>query len=1256
LKETAPVQTAEEAARAIVAARLISADRVKAIWSSLGAERPADALGFVKILVQRGLLDKAQAQQLFRPQPASMPAPLRPPEVRVEAPTTSRDDYTVAPAGEDRAVPDVTSISLPPTMSETDVAFPTVNAPPTRVRTAAHDHTAAPEAHQPDRVLWIGLTAIGLATTAGAWFLLSGSGIPSVPSPPVVQKELPPHREVALAPQAPPPLMIATTPEQVSSKPSSISAATPAATPDRAASAQPVAATPPVLAPPVVASPVAMPPIATPRVAPPPQSQSTAQVSAPVAAVATTTASVAAPFTSRRLPPAVDMRVVALGKSSDWGQGRGYGGLLGREIARQAFLVAARERFGLATRDYWLDENTSEAKATLQFDLIGTGYDESFLELLEGAEPRQESLRSWSMPVVDRTKFDLAVFTTNCERLARTDFAELLAERTGRPAANLAAQGIGPLPQEIETALGQVDTVTVFLALRKLHSADGAKLGSTTKWAGLARGYALLGLLTEYHWHPLSRVFKARALVYGQTLVALAPDDRAALEHRGFAYALAGLHAPALADFKQASEAAAASGAKLSGWAAAADAHCRYDVPALEAVREGEAQYPLANLLRVVTHELSPGRKTVKDSVKAPLTKRALAASHEAAERFPECSRVVQGMQSRKLMEYELPSDPPPVAPLRTSLYTVLPRTADLPEVVKTALADLKQEEPTLGSVAEMATRAKLIEALLDDTLRQVEQSRGDELSWRVLAKLLLEESFLESLPYTWGEVLPIADPNDKARAPRDSIAAVLKHHPYRDFALGGTGDEPHDRKIVEGFYKSIDREAAEDKDARLAFSTYRVSEATASAISSARIHHFENTVVDFFLRDMHSWLNKAEMHELLQLSPCSPIARAYLCEVDWEKVAQFAPEWEREATAQPVLLTALGIAHIRAKRLDEAERCLAAAVKLESDIRSRLALADVYKQRGDSDKWAAAIEELAKETPEEADKLRAAVAGYYLQRRDLQRARPLAEAAAAGHDYGAMTIAYHVHEVLQDWRNSEFWVEQIAEMHPEYAYEWFMWCKRTGQGDLSRAKAATMKWLETGRRNQTSAMIYQQWDLVGVVGLLADDQKTARHFFELLLERSHDTFGGLHAALLAEEQKDTKRRDELLKQIFETPKSAYARRRPKRMELRAVAQWMIDDLAAGGKGETSRETVDKAILGCTPLEATHCYYLLGEYLERRDKKKEAADYWTRCMLLPPLSGISRTLAGAGLTELGIKPETYRERLQRPPRPAQATK
>ncbi len=87
------------------------------------------------------------------------------------------------------------------------------------------------------------------------------------------------------------------------------------------------------------------------------------------------------------------MKVVALGKSAHWSQGHGYGGLLGREIARQAFLIAARERFGLATRDYWLAEPMPEPGGALQFDIVGTGYEESILELLEGSDPQQESLR-----------------------------------------------------------------------------------------------------------------------------------------------------------------------------------------------------------------------------------------------------------------------------------------------------------------------------------------------------------------------------------------------------------------------------------------------------------------------------------------------------------------------------------------------------------------------------------------------------------------------------------------------------------------------------------------------------------------------------------------------------------------------------------------------------------------------------------------------------------------------------------------------
>lgn len=1245
------MHTAEDAARAIVASRLMTPDRMKTLWSSLGTERPADAATFIKLLVQRGLLDKGQAHLLLTPSPADIAAaphhaPLRALEPTITVASSSNDEYGLSAAA------DIHPSTISSTAANTAAGLPTAAAALTARKPPAEPTDTE---HKSNRILWIGLAAIALLTALGAWLLLNSAGPAKKPPPGAARNEPKPApivpEPVAIAPATPAPPAPVDAPQAVSASTAPIAATVPLATPTATPIATPLAAPSPtsVAAPPPTAAAI------TPSPPPTPPAATSVAVAALAAAPAATPTPTPIQLTAltgtRRSAPAVGINTVALGKSVGWLQGRDYAGLLGREIARQAFLVAARERFGLTTRDYWLTEQIPDAAAALQFDVVGTGYELSFLELLEGVAPRQESLRSWSYPAQFEPEPDLAEFAATCERFARTDYLDVLQQRTGRAVANIAAKSPAALPSDIEQALQKADVVSVFLALRKLHAADVAKLGATTKWAGLARGYALLGMLTEYYWHPLGHVFKARALMYGQMLVSFMPQDRSALEHRGFVYSLAGLHAAALADFDAARKQSTAADAKLTPWAAAADAHGRYDLAALEAVKKDAPEYELANLLRVVTHEYSPIRSVVNQRESVVLTTRAMDACREAAERLPSCGRVVHGMQARRNGNFKLPDEPPSAAPLRTSLYQTLPKVENLPDKVKQALAGAKVD-PALGGPDEMEARAAVIEALLADELADDERGLGIELSWRVLGRILLEESFLENLPTLdeSGGYLPWVDSDDKLRADRKSIGAVLKHHPFRDFALGSTGKEDEDRRIISGYLPAMDLDALEQREWKLIHSTNLVAETTSLGLNDARIIHFEATTGDFIFHAAVFHLDKRQMNQLLLLSPRSPLARAYLCEFDWPKVSQHAAQWEQESAGHPGVLTALGMQYVKAKQLDDAERCLAAAVKLEPDIRNRASLAEIYKQRGDTEKWVEQMEKLAVDSPGEAGRIRAAIAGYFLGRRELERARELAEVSGEEKEYEGMLVASAVHEVLQDWRNSEFWVEEIAKDHPIYRYQWYFWCKRTGQGNVAAANAEAGEFLKDRKRWAGESTEYSRFEIPAVIHLLREEFNEARPLFEAQLKHTSDTWSGLHAALIADAQKDVKSRDAFLKQIFETPATAYARRLPKRVELRAVAQYIIDDLAAGGRGETSRVELDKTIGGATLTEGAHCFYLLGAYLERCGQGDAANEYWRRCMLLPPLHGFSRTLSGAALTKKGIKPESYREALQHPPK------
>ena len=106
-------------------------------------------------------------------------------------------------------------------------------------------------------------------------------------------------------------------------------------------------------------------------------------------------------------------------------------------------------------------------------------------------------------------------------------------------------------------------------------------------WPPWRRGYANLGLLTEYHWDTAPTVFATRGLLYAQRLVARLPGDPAALRVRAYVGALIGLHSLALSDLDAARNLAAADpkAPPAPHWAEVIDAYVHFDLRRLDALR-----------------------------------------------------------------------------------------------------------------------------------------------------------------------------------------------------------------------------------------------------------------------------------------------------------------------------------------------------------------------------------------------------------------------------------------------------------------------------------------------------------------------------------------------------------------------------------------------------------------------------------------------------------------------------------------------
>jgi len=410
-----------------------------------------------------------------------------------------------------------------------------------------------------------------------------------------------------------------------------------------------------------------------------------------------------------------------------------YEGPLLREIQRQAFLVAARDQLGLTTRDAWLGDGMSTEGKNEPFEVVTAKGSPFLLEVRRGFHPASKTVAQYAphlKPVAQTKTADVAAsdsvdhreWLIEAETLSRGAYVEALRKCGFRGKAN-AVRGDAGVPEEIETQLGEMVFTSQFIAVRRLHELIRAQGESPARLGALVRGYANLGLLTEFHWHPMHKVFKARALVYAQRMLAGDPPSCAARWHRAYAFAAAGLHGPAIDDLEAAE--AAWKGAqkdkreKRPGWVDPIDAHCRFDLDRLNPEKADKQYVQLTGLLRYLTAELSgDGAMTVTTAL-------------ELVPKMPECYRIHDGLcQFAGVRAGHQATTEWLMIPAKT-LYPRLAAMPGLPESVEKMVRDVDPAALANSPGNEFALRAKVTRALLGiaepDDEGKKDESQKDE-------------------------------------------------------------------------------------------------------------------------------------------------------------------------------------------------------------------------------------------------------------------------------------------------------------------------------------------------------------------------------------------------------------------------------------------------------------------------------------------------------------------------------------------------
>ena len=176
-------------------------------------------------------------------------------------------------------------------------------------------------------------------------------------------------------------------------------------------------------------------------------------------------------------------------------------------------LIAARDEMGLATRDEVLGDAPSSAEAKpVELASVWRTDGPSKVVVLRGEPEAAEPILEHAAEPVPNEVGILAMIVPTAETLSRSEFPRVL-KTLGASGEPNKVRSDAALPAKVEVRLAGLGFVEHFAAIRDLHDAIRASGESPVRLGALARGYAQLGVLSEFRWNPAHKAFKARAML-----------------------------------------------------------------------------------------------------------------------------------------------------------------------------------------------------------------------------------------------------------------------------------------------------------------------------------------------------------------------------------------------------------------------------------------------------------------------------------------------------------------------------------------------------------------------------------------------------------------------------------------------------------------------------------------------------------------------------------------------------------------------
>ena len=910
--------------------------------------------------------------------------------------------------------------------------------------------------------------------------------------------------------------------------------------------------------------------------------------------------------------------------------------LLGRELARQALLIAAREELSCVTRDVHLGQTLPKTGA-IQLDLLGVKGKDSRLVLMKTSTNDVEAVGMEDYKTPEGLR--LSPYVATFERLSRNELVAHL--RTAgvhgepRPWNENAV-----VPNEVQELMRDMNFVSQWDAACRLHSEINREGASPSTISALSMAYANLGLLTEYHWNTAHNVFTARSLLYAQRLISSKRSPTQALLTRAYAYSLAGIFPAAVGDIDNLKKAASrdhSDEGKQLDLTALLDAYCHFAVDDLKPENFDSSLVELASLLQYLLYDFS------NDSDQRE------ALGLDAIERMPHCYRIVSSLATAPSVGLGHKSTEQAQKMTVETLYNRLTAIKGIPPKALVVLKHLnahwsnsKQMElvvPGFQPKPDYQLRAKLIEILSDSDEPIYSQK---ELGWSDLASLISEHSFQEIFLRAWFVKDVFGTTTDDLL---DEAEPLYEKHPYAPLMVSMRDDRSISDAAMDDLM-AVDLDTLEFQSIYLywAYESASETKAWSKRLNGVFEKRMDPTINDLS-RQVAIYIDYQPYLDFLRdLCPEHPMALKGAIKNHWDEVLKYMDVWLERGEKNPDLLIAIGKKYEANKNYKKALEVMARACELKPNFSRYYDLAGVYEKMEKWKEWQETLE-TALTFPDsglEHSNVQQEIAEYYFRNRRFEEALPFAIEAAKSYSAGGLICAAQCHEALQQWSKAEKYYRAVSERYSRTL--WFSFTKRTGKGNEFAATRFTETVLMNPRRESSvfDANFYftlYSGDVYAAIQLIKNNW----------MDDSEVLYNGFFYALLLVEKNKIDKAISVLEEtrhILDKPEGE--RKNVKSPPIRDLLRLIELDLIAGGSAKFPDGSIEKAR---KRFEAdgnlARFDYFIGRYYELQGKKDEAWRCYIQCMSFPGMMTQSyRTLAGMRLMEMGEEPEVYFEALQ----------